>query len=89
VCGSTVADGSRSGARAEDAHGRCAIASSGMKCEKLECSVPTCSALPFQAVRRAMRGFALPDSAIPPWAKTVPEDAWRPRLTRGDDPADR
>jgi hypothetical protein len=89
VSGSNVTDGNRSEARAEHAHGRCTIASSGMRCEKLECLVATCSAPPSQAVRRAMRGFALPDSAIPSWAKTVPEDAWRPRLTRGDDPADR
>lgn len=34
-------------------------------------------------IKQAMSGFSLPPSAIPEWAKHVPENVWKSELIKG------
>ena len=36
-----------------------------------------------EAIKQAMAGFSLPTSAVPQWAKMVPEDVWKAELIGG------
>lgn len=45
------------------------------------CLIPT--AAQVQAIKQAMSGFSLPVSAVPQWAKVVPEDVWKAELIGG------
>jgi len=36
-----------------------------------------------EAIKQAMAGFSLPTSAVPQWAKVVPEDVWKAELIGG------
>ena len=36
-----------------------------------------------EAIKEVMSGFSLPTSAIPEWAKQVPEEVWKTELLDG------
>ena len=41
------------------------------------------SADEVESIKKAMSGFSLPNSAVPEWAKHVPEDVWKSELIDG------
>ncbi|KAK9764292.1 hypothetical protein K7432_008315 [Basidiobolus ranarum] len=39
----------------------------------------------LDVIRGVMQSFALPESAVPEWAKVVPEEKWMPKLESSED----
>ena len=47
---------------------------------ELECEEISLDATKSQTISSLMKGFELPESAKPDWAKSVPEEVWKKNL---------